>query len=157
MNIFMNRHSARWAHVLAGALAVTLVSAASAGQLIYTPVNPSFGGNPLNGKYLLGSAQAQNKHEPPSQDLGKSELGQLTGARSLQIKHWSYPCLAGISAAASSQLFDNSGNLIPGTVNTQTFTIVVADAGSGLFTITTTDKTKGQTTSFQVTSSTFGE
>ncbi len=156
MNIFMNRHSARWAHVLAGALAVTLVSAASAGQLIYTPVNPSFGGNPLNGNYLLGSAQAQNKHEPPSQDLGKSELGQLTALdRFNQTLEQSV--LSRISAAATSQLFDNSGNLIPGTVNTQTFTIVVADAGSGLLTITTTDKTTGQTTSFQVTSSTFGQ
>ncbi len=156
MNIFMNRHSAGWARVLAGALAVTLVSAASAGQLIYTPVNPSFGGNPLNGNYLLGSAQAQNKHEPPSQDLGKSELGQLTALdRFNQTLEQSV--LSRISAAATSQLFDNSGNLIPGTVNTQTFTIVVADAGSGLLTITTTDKTTGQTTSFQVTSSTFGQ
>lgn len=152
----MNRHGARWIGVLAGAVAVTLVSAASAGQLIYTPVNPSFGGNPLNGNYLLGSAQAQNKHEPPSKDLGKSELGQQTALdRFNQTLEQSM--LSRISAAATSQLFDNSGNLIPGTVNTQSFTIVVADAGSGLLTITTTDKTTGQTTSFQVSSSTFGQ
>jgi curli production assembly/transport component CsgF len=37
-----------------------LTGAASAGTLIYTPTNPSFGGNPLNGSFLLNEAQAQN-------------------------------------------------------------------------------------------------
>lgn len=32
---------------------------ASAGDLVYTPVNPSFGGNPLNSAHLLGTANAQ--------------------------------------------------------------------------------------------------
>jgi len=29
-------------------------------QLTYTPINPSFGGSPLNGSWMLGEAQAQN-------------------------------------------------------------------------------------------------
>lgn len=33
--------------------------AASAGDLVYTPINPSFGGNPLNSSHLLGTANAQ--------------------------------------------------------------------------------------------------
>lgn len=37
-----------------------------ASEMVYTPVNPSFGGNPLNGSYLLGNAQAQNDNSPPS-------------------------------------------------------------------------------------------
>ncbi len=32
---------------------------AAAGDLVYTPVNPSFGGNPLNSAHLLGLANAQ--------------------------------------------------------------------------------------------------
>jgi curli production assembly/transport component CsgF len=35
------------------------VSPASAGDLVFTPVNPSFGGNPLNSSHLLGLANAQ--------------------------------------------------------------------------------------------------
>lgn len=35
---------------------------ALATQMVYTPVNPSFGGSPLNGNWLLGMAQAQNTH-----------------------------------------------------------------------------------------------
>ncbi|MGX5915680.1 curli assembly protein CsgF [Aliidiomarina sp. Khilg15.8] len=37
---------------------------ASATQLVYEPVNPSFGGNPMNGSFLLQKAQAQNDHQP---------------------------------------------------------------------------------------------
>lgn len=156
MSIHIIKHGAGLARVFAGAALVVLASTASAGQLIYTPVNPNFGGNPLNGNYLLSSAQAQNKHQAPSADLGSSELGQQTALdRFNQTLEQSM--LSRISAAATSQLFDSSGNLIPGTVNTQDFSIVVADAGSGLLSITTTDKSTGQTTSFQVSSSTFGQ
>ena len=34
---------------------------ANATELIYTPVNPSFGGSPFNGAWLLQSATLQNK------------------------------------------------------------------------------------------------
>lgn len=44
----------------------TLAGAAHAGTIIYTPTNPTFGGNPLNGPNLLNSAQAQNQHLPSS-------------------------------------------------------------------------------------------
>ena len=36
-------------------------SAANATELIYTPVNPSFGGSPFNGAFLLNQATLQNK------------------------------------------------------------------------------------------------
>lgn len=35
-------------------LALSLGSAAMAGDMVYTPVNPSFGGNPLNSSHLTG-------------------------------------------------------------------------------------------------------
>ncbi|WP_353537722.1 curli assembly protein CsgF [Colwellia sp. KU-HH00111] len=46
-------------------LVVFLLAASwvNASELVYTPINPSFGGNPLNGNFLLGKAQAQNKHK----------------------------------------------------------------------------------------------
>ncbi|CAM5210441.1 hypothetical protein CDEF62S_05979 [Castellaniella defragrans] len=53
----------------AGALAVLTAAPAMAGQLIYTPVNPSFGGNPLNGSYLLSKAQAEKSYPLPLDDL----------------------------------------------------------------------------------------
>jgi curli production assembly/transport component CsgF len=53
---------------------VFLVGSAFADQLVYKPVNPSFGGSPLNGGYLLDSAKIQNKHvESSASSLGKMQ------------------------------------------------------------------------------------
>ncbi|BCV26839.1 curli assembly protein CsgF [Shewanella algae] len=46
--------------IVAGAL---LAFAGQATELVYTPINPSFGGNPLNGSFLLSKAQAQNDNQ----------------------------------------------------------------------------------------------
>lgn len=35
------------------------VTASSASEQVYRPVSPTFGGNPLNGNFLLSTAQAQ--------------------------------------------------------------------------------------------------
>ncbi|HEX7386101.1 MAG TPA: curli assembly protein CsgF [Castellaniella sp.] len=64
--------------VLGLALATSLLPVgAMAGQLFYTPVNPSFGGNPLNGPNLLQSAQAQKRFPYPMDDLGIDDIGQI--------------------------------------------------------------------------------
>ena len=45
---------------VAAMLTVGLAGApAQAGDITYTPVNPSFGGSPLNSSHLLGLANAQ--------------------------------------------------------------------------------------------------
>ncbi|QIB49838.1 curli production assembly protein CsgF [Pseudomonas sp. OIL-1] len=59
---------------LACTLGIAVPTGASATELVYTPVNPSFGGSPLNGAWLLGSAQAQNDYKDPDA-LDRSSLG----------------------------------------------------------------------------------
>jgi curli production assembly/transport component CsgF len=44
---------------------------AVAGDLVYTPINPSFGGNAFNSSHLLGLANAQN--EPKREDELRKE------------------------------------------------------------------------------------
>ena len=65
---------------------------ATATQLVWTPINPSFGGNPFNGAWLMNSAQAQNKLKEPydasrwyrdpletfQQDLNRQILNRLS-------------------------------------------------------------------------------
>jgi len=69
------RHSLRTAcAVLAAPL---LATPAFGGQLTYVPVNPSFGGNPLNGAYMLQSAQAQKRYPYPLDDLGLQNNGDF--------------------------------------------------------------------------------
>lgn len=43
------------------ATAAGFASSAAAEDLVYTPVNPGFGGNPNNFDYLVGLAQIQNQ------------------------------------------------------------------------------------------------
>jgi curli production assembly/transport component CsgF len=41
--------------------AICVSMPACASELVYHPVNPTFGGNPLNGSFLLSTAQAQGE------------------------------------------------------------------------------------------------
>jgi curli production assembly/transport component CsgF len=44
---------------------------AAAGDLVYQPVNPAFGGSPLNKDFLMGTAEAQNR--PKSRDQKRQD------------------------------------------------------------------------------------
>lgn len=54
---------------------------ASASDMVYTPNNPSFGGNPFNSAHLLGIANSINKYKDPnavnSQDPAQQFLRTL--------------------------------------------------------------------------------
>ncbi|ANT61917.1 curli assembly protein CsgG [Salipiger sp. CCB-MM3] len=45
--------------IIRASLILLVASPAGAGDLVYKPTNPSFGGNPLNSSHLLGTANAQ--------------------------------------------------------------------------------------------------
>jgi curli production assembly/transport component CsgF len=58
---------------------------ASAQDLVYEPINPSFGGNPFNSAHLLGIANAQNDfRDPRSSASGNSQADIF--ARQLQSR-----------------------------------------------------------------------
>ncbi|MBT1443670.1 curli production assembly protein CsgF [Shewanella sp. JM162201] len=48
--------------------ALALSGSVGATELVYTPVNPSFGGSPLNGAFLLNKAQSQNDNQAESSE-----------------------------------------------------------------------------------------
>ncbi len=67
-----------------------LIPCASAGQLIYAPANPSFGGNPLNSSHLLGLASAQRSATASDANASSgssttSGTGTTTGTTSAQL------------------------------------------------------------------------
>jgi curli production assembly/transport component CsgF len=64
---------------LAGAVVAMMAGPACAGTLIYTPINPTFGGNPLNGSTLFNSAQVQNQHQPSTTTTGSSSTSLTQG------------------------------------------------------------------------------
>lgn len=68
---------------------------AMAQDIVYTPVNPSFGGNPFNSPHLLGVANAQNGFKDPKSATSGSQADIF--ARQLQSR---------LLSALSSQIVD---------------------------------------------------
>jgi curli production assembly/transport component CsgF len=122
---------------------------ALASELVYTPVNPAFGGSPFNGATLLGSAQATNKHEDPR--ASNSRFGVNQTPLQLFNENLERSILSQLASAASSGIIAG-GKIVPGTVQTGNFNITISELGGGLLQITTTDKVTGAETSFQVNS-----
>ena len=126
-----------------------LAGLAHANPLVYTPVNPTFGGSPLNGPYLLNRAQAQDDHKDPAASSAlnplssQSQLEQFNSALQQAV-------LSRVSAAVSSSIIGADGKLIPGTVETQNFMITISDLGGGRIRTVTADKLTGSSTSFDI-------
>ncbi|MCY1406746.1 curli assembly protein CsgF [compost metagenome] len=125
----MNKNIPSLSIILAAGLA--LATSANATQLVYTPVNPNFGGNPLNGAYLLNNAQSQNDHDDP--DLKRSTAGTTALER----------FTSQLESRLLSQLLTNIQNGNTGSLQTDQFLIDIVD-DSGALTIQVTDKTSGE-------------
>jgi curli production assembly/transport component CsgF len=72
-----------------------VMSPATAQDMVYKPIDPSFGGNPFNSSHLLGVAGAQNKFKGPSSSSNSSQADVF--ARQLQSR---------LLSALSSQIVD---------------------------------------------------
>lgn len=121
---------------------------AAATEMVFVPVNPSFGGNPMNASGLLNMAQVTNKHKERSTNADSPFSRQTSLQQFNDMLERSI--LSQLSAAATSSVMGSGGRLTPGTVETGNFRIDIADLGGGLLQVTTTDKVTGGATSFQV-------
>lgn len=101
-------------------------------ELVYTPVNPSFGGNPLNGSWLLNNAQSQNDH-----DSGLGSRSALSGTSAL----------GRFTTQLESRLLTDLLNLArdgeSGSLVTSAFIVDVVD-NDGEMTIQITDRISGE-------------
>ncbi len=61
-------------------------TSAFASQLVYQPINPTFGGNPMNGSILMSKAQAQNKHKEKRPEKSYADKFQESLERSIMNK-----------------------------------------------------------------------
>ncbi len=115
-------------------------------SLLYTPVNPSFGGSPLNGNMLLNSAQAQNTiKDPDLEDEEENALDDFNDRLQRSL-------LSRLTSSIASNFVDDTGSLIPGQTVTEDFIIDVIDEGDGRVRVTTTDRNTGDSTTFIVES-----
>ncbi|WP_035574007.1 curli assembly protein CsgF [Hyphomonas adhaerens] len=116
--------------------------AVSAQELVYTPVNPSFGGNPFNSSHLLGVANAQDDTEPPSSVSSSDPQADLF-IRQLQSR-----LLSGLASEVANAIFGDDpqdyGRVVFGD---QT---VEFERGLDSITLTIFDATTGSTTEIVV-------
>lgn len=130
---------------LASCLMMISISS-QASELLYTPVNPSFGGSPLNGNFLLNSAQVQNTYiDPALEEEEESALDDFNNRLQRSL-------LNRLTSSLSSSFVDDDGNLVPGEVETSDFSVSIVDEGNGTLSVTTTDKVTGDSTTFIVNS-----
>jgi curli production assembly/transport component CsgF len=108
-------------------------------ELVYTPINPSFGGNPLNGTWLLNNAQAQNDYDDP--DL--KDRAALTGTSALERFS------SQLQSRLLGQLLDNISTGNTGSLSTDAFIVNVLD-DSGQLTIEVTDRATGEISEIKV-------
>ena len=131
-------------------LAFLLLVGAGAGadELIYTPVNPAFGGSPLNGNWMLSNAQVQDDYEDEAAlEDEPSNLEEFNRVLQRAI-------LSRLASAVASSFLTEDNELKPTTqpVDTGDFLIEITDTGNGTLLITTKDKVTGETTSFEIDS-----
>ena len=82
-------------HALSALAALTLgfcIVQAEAGELVYKPINPNFGGNPFNDGILLGTANAQNgftakrRERDPTEQFVRSLQSRLFSGLANQVQ-----------------------------------------------------------------------
>lgn len=111
---------------------------AQAGDLIYQPINPSFGGDPFVGSYLLGKAQAQDTTTDPN-------------TRSVQSLSSTERLLQNLESRLISQLISDvsRGEVDEGSFDSDEFGVVVSDS-SGQLVVRVVDKITGDVTEISV-------
>ncbi len=126
-------------------LSLFMTGSAFASQLEFQFVNPSFGGNPLNGSYLLQQAQVQNKFKEERKPLfpQKSLIERFTDSFTNQL-------LYRMSDYILDRLFGDSG--LP--TEPQTYTIgnfrIEYDPTGSNYKFTITNLSTGETTTIEV-------
>lgn len=110
-------------------LSVVIATGGYASELVYTPFNPSFGGNPLNGSILSDQAEKQKRFKEPSSSLtSKTTLEQFQESLERQI-------LNTIARNMTQNIVDSNGNVVPGTFEFGDFQLSVNNSDPSMFTI----------------------
>ncbi|WP_027859067.1 curli assembly protein CsgF [Marinobacterium jannaschii] len=110
-----------------------------AAELVYNPTNPSFGGNPLNGSYLLSNAQAQNDFKDP--DVEEALANQRTALERFSDS---------LESRLLNQLLNDIEDGGSGQLVTDSFFIDVEQDTLGSLTVNITDRQTGETSEIVV-------
>lgn len=111
--------------------------AAVAGELIYQPINPSFGGNPLLGNHLLNKAQAQDTNKDPN----APDFGRFS-----EVDFFLQDLRADLINRAIDDAIDPENPQRRSIINNPSLNITLESDGLGGFIMTIFDKATRETT-----------
>ncbi len=126
-------------------LCFVLTAKTYAQDLVYTPKNPAFGGNPYNYSWLMSSAQAQN-------DIEETTTSSTSSYKSDPLKDFSESLNRQILSQLSRQIVSRQFGedaLSAGTYVLGDYQIEIGDQSSGL-NITIVDNKSGSSTTVSV-------
>lgn len=135
----------RLSYLLALGLLLAVTGPVLATELVYTPVNPSFGGNPLNGSYLLSQAESQNRHRDPNLDLsGRDPLASFEESLLRRVN-------SNLANQIVDQMFGTSSSPVAdGHYQFGDYTIDVLTSGGGDISVTIEDLGTGNSTTIEI-------
>ena len=124
--------------MVTGVLVSVMTLQASAGELVYRPLNPSFGGDPFMGSYMLNKAQSQDTNTNPN-------------TRSVERLSSTDRLIQSLESRLISQLLTDvgSGDISEGGFDSDEFSVVVRDDG-GQLVVRVVDKLTGDVTNISV-------
>lgn len=110
----------------------------TAQALVYKPINPAFGGDTFNYQWMIGSAEAQNKHKDKTEEKEtKTELEQFKASLNSQL-------LSQVSSQLFKQQFGTDG-LSEGSYTFGSYAVDVYPTSEGL-SVNILDTSTGETT-----------
>lgn len=115
-----------------------MATVANSSELIFQFTNPSFGGNPLNGSFLLQQAQLQNKFKEKTEE--KSLLEQFEPMYQAQY----------LSKILDDAYENNGANLVDGATYTVGGLQITVTKANNVITLVVLDPATGRQTTFQV-------
>jgi curli production assembly/transport component CsgF len=116
-----------------------------ASELVHDFVNPAFGGNPLNGPFLLNTATLQNSFTEDGGGLGRPPddlLGDFEERLNRSI-------LSRLSREIVEDIFGEDGDITTGTFDIGDLTLVVMEDLDGVL-ISITDTLTGDATTIEI-------
>lgn len=124
-----------------------LSCAAGASELRYQPVNPTFGGNPMNASGLQSAASAQNDTKAPEK-TALTPLEKFTNNVEAAI-------ISKLQTTTVNALFDSKGNFTPNigkTLSAGNFTVEIKAGENNTLLLVTRDIISGASTSISINS-----
>jgi len=145
----MEKYEGRLMAMLVLVMVLFTGAGAPASELIYRPTNPSFGGDPNNGQWLLNSASDQNRFKNPDELSSPGEKGTLESFKDSLTRQ----LISKLSIKIADIASNGTTLTTPLTYDLDGFEITIRDFDTGnghVLEVTILDPSTGSTTSFQV-------